>query len=164
MSRARHLLEVFVALLNAETGANVMCDSGGALNLLLESGRSVHIEPSPDERDLVFASPLHFLDDPRDLVMLGGALAMNLYQQETWGGAIGLDPLNEALILSWRLSVESSNSHDLVIALANFCQLADTLSRSLVEIAEASSKGDAGLLGGEFDNDPAGRDARDRMG
>ncbi|CAK0760910.1 hypothetical protein CCP4SC76_3400001 [Gammaproteobacteria bacterium] len=61
------------------------------------------------------------------------ALTLNLHQEATRGGAIGMDPETQALVLSWRMPVAGIEPDQLIVALENFCETADSLRTSLDE-------------------------------
>ncbi|MEY4711929.1 MAG: Tir chaperone protein (CesT) family [Pseudomonadota bacterium] len=134
MSSTLLALQGFVAVLNAEFGAGLAQDGAGPVVVETGSGRIVSLAGSPDGVDLVLSSPLLGLEGPGDVIVLGAALACNLYQEETCGGAIGLDTHSQLLVLSWRIASERIDSQDLLVAFTNFCATADRLEQTLTQV------------------------------
>lgn len=131
MSPTAYALQGFAAALNAEFSAGLAMDGVGPLAVEVNGDRSVSIAASPDGHDLVLCSPLLVLDRPGDVVVLAAALACNLYQEDTAGGAVGLDTDSQWLVLSWRLAADRHDSRDLLVAFNNFCATADQLAKTL---------------------------------
>jgi Tir chaperone protein (CesT) family len=128
MGTALQVLEKFSEVVNLEFSAGVVPDAWGALHLWIGTDRQVVISSSPDQSDLVFSTPLIELDRPTDTVLFTAALACNLHQETTRGGAIGLDPECQALTYSWRLPAERADPAMLLVCLHNFSETADKLA------------------------------------
>lgn len=109
-------------------------DHDNSLDLELPEGLSVSVSLSPDGRDLVFYSVLQDMIVPSQVVLMATALSLNLHQEATRGGAIGLDSHGGALVYSWRMSAEAG-LEQVLGALDGFCatalELADKLQAEL---------------------------------
>jgi hypothetical protein len=110
------------------TGLNQLFDAGariaddGVIHLQFDEGElNVAIAVSPDESDLVLYSHLAAITGGKGLALLTAALALNLHQVATRGGAIGLDSENQVLIFSWRMRLEGSELAQWLSALDQFC-------------------------------------------
>lgn len=112
-----------------QTGAEISDD--GALHLSMADDLSISVVNSPDGRDLVFYAPLADLLRGRSMVLMAAALAANLHQERTRGGAIGADMSSQELVFSWRMPTENVQPEQLVNALENFCNTAAELRTEL---------------------------------
>ena len=130
------ILEKFSEILNAEFSAGVSPDTWGALHLRIGSDRQLSISPSPDQNDLVFSTVLLELDRPTDTVMFTAALACNLHQEKTCGGAVGLDAEHQALVYSWRVPTDQVDPAMLLVCLHNFSETADSLAQDIRTASE----------------------------
>ena len=105
-------------------------DSDDSIDLELPEGLGVSISATPDGRELVFYSALQEMVSPSQVVLLATALALNLHQEATRGGAIGLDSHAGALVYSWRMPAEAE-LEQVMRALDAFCTTALELAGKL---------------------------------
>lgn len=126
-------LNGLAALLNEAFNIGAQISDGGALHLRMDDDIAVTITTSPDQADMVFCSVLADLTRGRAVVTLVTAMSLNLYQQDTRGGALALDPASQTVVFCWRVPVKSVASTDWIIALENFCATAVSLRSSLDE-------------------------------
>lgn len=77
------------------TGAQVGAD--GALHLQMADGLAVSIAASPDLQDLVFYAHMADLLQGRSVALMAAALAANLHQDLTRGGAMAIDLATQTL-------------------------------------------------------------------
>jgi hypothetical protein len=105
-------------------------DNADSLDLELPDGLPVSISLSPDGRDLVFYSGLQDMVVPSQVVLMAAALSLNLHQEATRGGAIGLDAQGGALVYSWRMPAEAE-LEQVLGALDGFCATAMELAAKL---------------------------------
>ncbi len=120
-------------LLNEGFGTDAAVTPEGVLHLRTQDGLAVAASLSPDGQDLVFHAALAALDGPRDVVRLVTALACNLHQEDTRGGAIGLDLGTLTLVYCWRRPAAACGDEVALRALASFCDTAELLARRLAE-------------------------------
>jgi len=115
-------LEQIVAGLNQLFGAGARIADDGVIHLQFDEGAlNVAIAVSPEESDLVLYSHLAAITGGKGLAVLTAAMALNLHQVATRGGAIGLDNENQVLIYSWRMRIEGSELAQWLSALDQFC-------------------------------------------
>lgn len=123
---------------NLEWLRSALCQSFGwqlpdnvdSLDLELPDGLPVSISLSPDGRDLVFYSVLQDMVAPSQVVLMATALILNLHQEATRGGAIGLDAQGGALVYSWRLPAHAE-LEQVLGGLDGFCATAQELAAKL---------------------------------
>ncbi|MFD0667353.1 CesT family type III secretion system chaperone [Ramlibacter sp. MAHUQ-53] len=120
-------------LLNEGFGTGASVTEDGVLHLQAHDGVAVAVSRSPDGEDLVLYAALAVLEGPRDVVRMVTALAFNLHQQETHGGAIGLDLGTRTLVYSWRRPIEGCSDELALRAVAGFCDAASSLAARLAE-------------------------------
>lgn len=133
MSSTVNPVDVLAALLNQEFDSGVAVSDDGVLYLELQEGRTLAVSCPGEGHELVFYSALAVLTGHRDVVLMMAALACNLHQELTHGGAIGLDLENQSLVFSWRMPSEGATPETLLIALENFCATLDRLVEQLDE-------------------------------
>lgn len=133
---------------------DVRVDADGSLKLELDDGTPLAVSPSPDGEQLVFHAALARLSGPRDVLAMMAALACNLHQEETGGGAIGLDTESLALVLSWRRSAAQAGGQELVADLAQFAALALRLKARLEEALGSFSPQDLEEIERRVQGDP----------
>ena len=124
-AEASGLIHRLCALLNEAHSLNAVVD-GTAVHLLLPDQTPVSVVVPAGDREMVFYSPLRRIDSVRDVVLMAAALTLNLHQESTRGGAIGLDPGSNALVFSWRTAIlpEADPTEEmgrLIAALDDFC-------------------------------------------
>ncbi|MFD0667372.1 CesT family type III secretion system chaperone [Ramlibacter sp. MAHUQ-53] len=136
MSETATPVDLLAALLNETLAAGVRVADDGNLYLELGDGQGVVVSPSPDGEDIVLHCALAMLGSTADAGLMTAALACNLHQAQTRGGAIGLDPDAQLLVFSWRLPTRTLDSPDDLLALLDgFCATAGELSGRLEEAA-----------------------------
>jgi hypothetical protein len=109
-----------------------LADQDDSIDLELPEGLPVSVSLSPDGDDLVFYSALQEMVLPTQVVLMATALTLNLHQEATRGGAIGLDSQGGALVYSWRMSADAQ-TEQVLRALDSFCSTALELSGRLQE-------------------------------
>lgn len=109
-----------------------LADQDDSIDLELPEGLPVSVSLSPDGHDLVFYSALQDMVSPTHVVLLATALALNLHQEATRGGAIGLDSQGGALVYSWRMPADAQ-PEQVLRALDGFCATALELAGRLQE-------------------------------
>jgi hypothetical protein len=132
-------LELLTEALNQAyaTGAQVGAD--GALHLQMEEGLAVSIAASPDQQDLVFYTHMADLLQGRSVALMAAALAANLHQDLTRGGAMAVDLASQTLFFNWRMGVQNRSIEDLVGALENFCVTSTELRDHLAQAVSTFS-------------------------
>jgi hypothetical protein len=107
-----------------------LADGEDSIDLQLPEGLPVSVSLSPDGHDLVFYSALQEMVMPSQVVLLATALSLNLHQEATRGGAIGLDSQAGALVYSWRMPADTE-LEQVLAALDGFCTTALELAAQL---------------------------------
>lgn len=126
-------LSGLAALLNEAFSIGAQVSDDGALHLRMDDDLAVSATTSPDRQDMVFCSVLADLTRGRAVATLAAAMSLNLYQEQTRGGALAMDPGSQTVVFCWRVPVKSVAATDWVIALENFCATAVSLRASLEE-------------------------------
>lgn len=134
-SESSDLIHRLCAVLNEAYALNASVD-GQALHLLLPDHTAVSVVVPPGDLEAVLYSPLRTIDSMRDVVLLAAALTLNLHQQSTRGGAIGLDAESNTLVYSWRTAMNpaldpAEEVGRLVSALDDFCGVVLDLKQAL---------------------------------
>ncbi len=124
-----HSLEVLRLVLNEAFGLQLPADQE-SLDLELPESLSLSVSLSSDGRELVLYSVLQSMATAADVVLLAAALSLNLHQEATRGGAIGLDAQAGALVYSFRLTADADMAQ-VIGALDDFCGVALDLSARL---------------------------------
>lgn len=132
-------LELLRAVLTQAYGWE-LAGAQDSIDLVLPEGLPVSVSLSSDGAQWVFYSVLQTMVSASDVVLLAAALSLNLHQEATRGGAIGLDADAAALVYSLRLPLETDISQ-LLGALDEFCgvalELSDRLQAQLDEMPES---------------------------
>lgn len=131
MSDAESPLAALCDLINRECQAGLTPDGDGSLHLRMADQTPVAISQSPDGIDIVFHSALAVMDRPRDAILMMAALALNLHQEQTGGGAIGLDLDSQALVYSMRVPAGGTDAATLALLLEQFCSRAPGLRQQI---------------------------------
>lgn len=135
-------LELIAGLLNDAFGSGAQIAADGAIHLQFDGALNVAIAVSPDETDLVYYAVLGPADGGRGVIRMAAALALNLHQVATRGGAIGLDTNHQTLIFSWRMGLANSEPATWLAALDQFCattrELHDALGEALADWSESA--------------------------
>ena len=124
-------LELLTEALNQAYATGATLSQDGALHLQMQDGLTVSIAASPDMHDLVFYTPMTDLLQGRSVALMTAALATNLHQDLTRGGAMAVDLASQTLVFNWRMNVNNAQIDDLVGALENFCVTATELRAHL---------------------------------
>ncbi|MEJ7930106.1 CesT family type III secretion system chaperone [Ramlibacter sp. AN1015] len=140
------LLQPLADALASTFGSEFRIADDGALHLATQDGRTISAGCSPDGQDIVFHSVLAVLDGPHDLVRMTAALACNLHQEQTCGGAIGLDVTSGALVFSWRIPGADASEALLMTSLDGYCATVEALANRLDEAEAALSPEEAVAL------------------
>lgn len=141
MTPAAAPLDQIVDGLNQLFGADARIADDGVIHLQFDDGAlNVAIALSPDATDLVFYSHLAAINGAKGLALITAALALNLHQVATRGGAIGLDSENQVLIYSWRMGLAGGELAQWLSALDGFCitsrELVDQLRSAIDDFSE----------------------------
>jgi hypothetical protein len=152
MQEADAPLAALCDLINRECQAGLSPDQDGSLHLRMADDTPVAVSQSPDGMDIIFHSTLAVMDRPRDAVLMMAALALNLHQEQTGGGAVGLDLDSQALVYSLRVA-GGPDTQALALQLEQFCSCAQHLRRELEGAGQALSPGDKTLFLQQIEND-----------
>ena len=130
-------LELLAATLAAAYSIDARLAVDGGLHLQLQDDLAVSILATADRADLVFYAPLADLVGGRGVALMGAALAANLHQGMTHGGALAIDQATHTLLFNWRWSEPVPDPERLIGALENFCATALELRAHLrAEVGE----------------------------
>lgn len=129
-------LDLIAGMLRDTFGIDASLADDGAIHLQFDDELNVAIALSPDYTDLVLYSVLGAATGRNGIVLVTTALALNLHQVATRGGAIGLDTEHHTLVFSWRMRVAGTEPVQWVNAIEQFCittralhvQLGDTIA------------------------------------
>jgi hypothetical protein len=75
------------------------------------------------------------------------ALGLNLHQEATRGGAIGLDAASQSLVYSWRLECATQDVEGLPQLLEDFCNTSATLLAALAQARQDFSPDEHRAMG-----------------
>jgi hypothetical protein len=137
MPDAESALAALCDLVNRECQAGLTPDSDGSLHLRMADETPIVISQSPDGMDIVLHSTLEVMDRPRDAVLMMTALALNLHQEHTGGGAIGMDLDSQALVYSMRVPAGGTDPATLALLLEQFCSRAPILRQQIEAAGKA---------------------------
>jgi hypothetical protein len=99
----------------------------------MQDGTPLAVCPSPDGRSMVFYASLAQLGGTADVALMLAALGLNLHQETTRGGAIGLDAASQSLVYSWRVECATQDFEGLPQLLEDFCNTSATLLAALAQ-------------------------------
>ena len=119
--------------LNQAYGTGAQVDAEGVLHLVMQDGTPLAVCPSPDGRSVVFYVSLAQLGGAADVTLMIAALGLNLHQEATRGGAIGLDVASQSLVYSWRTHGAVQDLEGLPQLLEDFCNTSATLLGALAQ-------------------------------
>jgi hypothetical protein len=148
-------LDLIASVLRDAFGIDANVGGDGAIHLQFEDELNVAIALSPDHADLVLYSVLGPAAGPSGIVLVTTALALNLHQLATRGGAIGLDTENQTLVFSWRMRVAASEPPQWLNAIEQFCITTRALHAQLKESIDALSEPELVALEERARHDPA---------
>jgi hypothetical protein len=130
-------LDLLAATLQEAYASDAKVAEDGGLHLRLADDLAVSVLATADRADLVFYAPLADLLGGRGVALMGAALAANLHQGMTRGGAMAVDLDTQTLLFNWRLVAPAPDPELLVGALENFCATALELRAHLqAEVGE----------------------------
>jgi hypothetical protein len=128
-----------------DTGAQV--DAEGVLHLAMQDGTPLAVCPSPDGRSMVFYASLAQLGGTANVALMIAALGLNLHQEATRGGAIGLDLASQSLVYSWRVDGATGDLEGLPQLLEEFCNTAVNLLGALTQARQDFSPDEHQAMG-----------------
>jgi|LauGreDrversion4_2_1035121.scaffolds.fasta_scaffold400659_2 hypothetical protein len=133
--------------LNRAYGTGAQVDADGVLHLAMQDGTPLAVCPSPDGRSMVFYASLAQLGGAADVALMIAALGLNLHQEATRGGAIGLDAASQSLVYSWRLECATQDVEGLPQLLEDFCNTSATLLAALAQARQDFSPDEHRAMG-----------------
>jgi hypothetical protein len=133
-------LDLIEQLLRDAFGINAPVADDGGIHLQFEVDLNVAIALSPDQADLVLYSVLGPAVGRRGIALVTAALALNLHQVATRGGAIGLDTDHHTLVFSWRMRLAGSEPPQWLSAIEQFCITTRELNVQLKEAIDPISE------------------------
>jgi hypothetical protein len=126
-------LDLISGMLREAAGIEAGAGDDGAIHLQFDDGLNLAIGLSPDHADLVLYSVLGPAADRDGVALITAALALNLHQVATRGGAIGLDTEHHTLVFSWRMRVSGTEPVQWMNAIEQFCITTRALHEQLKE-------------------------------
>jgi len=126
---ARETVDQWLAELASVLGSGLKLDEDGTINLQFKEDRLLAIEvPSDGDYFMLYAPLCPVPDDPAlALELFQGALHRNLFQTQTLGGAIGLDPDGGMLFYSLSRAVATFDAPQFAAQVAQVLELIPTL-------------------------------------
>ncbi len=134
--------------LNQAYGTGAQVDAEGVLHLVMQDGTPLAVCTSPDGRSVVFYASLAQLGGAADVAPMIAALGLNLHQEATRGGAIGLDVASQSLVYSWRTHGAVRDLEGLPQLLEDFCNTSATLLGALAQARLDFSPDERQAMGG----------------
>ena len=137
-------LNSLVVEISQRSGLDLELDVRGSCAIQYNDVHNIVLTGCDRGESVLFHSPLLFLCDKRPLEHLRHCMQLTLYGAETNGGAIGLDPESDNIILWRRLGLSGLDSLDLEQAIVSFTKVADLLRARLSQREEnVAAKGQA---------------------
>jgi hypothetical protein len=121
MTNIQTPLDLIAGMLRDAAGLDAGPGDDGAIHLQFDDELNVAVALSPDHADLVLYSVLGPATGRDGVVLITTALALNLHQVATRGGAIGLDTEHHTLVFSWRMRVAGTEPLQWMNAIEQFC-------------------------------------------
>ncbi len=137
----RKIFSEWMLLINSELGTQLELDEADRLCLLMPGDILVGLSLDAAGGCYHIYAPLLELEGRQDVPVLGAALELNLYQEATRGGTIGLDAAAGTLVYSFTQRLEHAGAELLATQLNQMAALALALRGSL----KLARSGDAAL-------------------
>lgn len=154
MAPAQTPLDIISGMLRDAFGLDASVADDGAIHLEFDDDLKVALALSPDATDLVLYSVLGPAAGAQGLALITAALALNLHQVATRGGAIGLDTEHHTLVFSWRMAVAGTEPPQWLNGLEQFCLTTRSLHAQLQDALGELSEGELAALEDRAQRDP----------
>jgi hypothetical protein len=133
-------LDTLCALLNEAYQMGALVADDGMIHLMTPEGLNFSISHYPEPSQWIFHAVVAELNGPNSLPLFASSLKLNLFQEHTGSGAIGLDAASQTLIFSERYFADLEDPVSLLSKLDAFCERAlnitSQLKRDLLQLSE----------------------------
>ncbi len=145
MSEFRKSVDSFLAEISAAVGKNIRLNDQGICAFTYEQLTIVIEVPESVGSFFIYTSLLNMNQVKNVTGLMEKSLRLNYLQQETRGGCLSLDPINNEVMFSYTDRIAEINSTDFRNILENFIDTSLNLHTELGKIAsgEDESAGDA---------------------
>lgn len=144
MSEFRKSVDSFLAEISAAVGKNIRLNDQGICAFTYEQLTIVIEVPESVGSFFIYTSLVNMNQVKNSGGLMEKCLRLNYLQQETRGGCLSLDPINNEVMFSYTDRITEINSTDFRNILENFIDTSLSLHTELEKIANESSGDESG--------------------